>query len=109
MKYDVEKIRNAFQSNFVFYTTHSREEMESEEFGVISDSEIFEAVLSAEIIEEYPNDKPYPSCLLFGTTSTRRPLHIVCAIENNYEEVVVITAYHPNPEWWIDYKQRRKQ
>lgn len=70
--FDVEKIRSAFRSNFVFYTTHSREKMESEEFGIISDAEIFEAVLSAEIIEEYPNDRPYPSCLLLGTTSTKK-------------------------------------
>ncbi len=106
--FDVEKIRSVFRSNFVFYTTHSKEEMESEELGVISDSEIFEAVLSAEVIEEYPNDKPYPSCLLFGITYAQRPLHIVCGIGNKYDEVVVITAYHPNSEWWIDYKQRRK-
>ena len=28
------------------------------------------------IIEEYSDDEPYPSCLIYGTTGQRRPLHV---------------------------------
>ena len=31
--------------------------------------EIFLSVLHGEIIEDYPTDKPYPSCLVYGRTA----------------------------------------
>ena len=31
-----------------------------------------------EVIEDYPDDKYGPSCLLLGFTSTGRPLHFLC-------------------------------
>jgi len=36
----------------VFYSFHARHEMDTEEFGVIKEAEVFEAIQSAEIIEE---------------------------------------------------------
>ncbi len=38
--------------------------MEAEEFGVINEREVSEAVLHGRVIEDYPNDEPYPSCLI---------------------------------------------
>jgi len=35
-----------------------------EEFGKIREQEVFEAITCGEIIEEYENDKPYPSMLI---------------------------------------------
>ena len=53
--------------------------MEAEEFGEIRDEEVSEAVSEGKIIETYPMDEPYPSCLIYGRTSDNRPLHVVCA------------------------------
>ena len=53
--------------------------MESEETGEIIDTEVFEAVSAGKIIEHYPEDEPYPSCLVYGKTKKNRPLHAVCA------------------------------
>ena len=47
---------------------HARHEMRQEEFGPIPDQELYEAICTGEIIETYPDDTPYPSVLLFGTT-----------------------------------------
>lgn len=74
-----QKIRECFEYDSVFYTKHAKYEMENEEFGRIIDSEIYEAIYNGEVIDEYPQDKPYPCCLIFGETKTNRPLHIVCA------------------------------
>jgi hypothetical protein len=45
----------------------------------INVQEVREAIFSGEIIEDYPKDKYGPSCLIFGNTSERRPLHIQCS------------------------------
>ena len=40
--------------------------MESESFGPIRIGEPLEALNGGEIIEEYPDDQPYPSRLILG-------------------------------------------
>lgn len=58
------------------------------------------------IIEDYPDDKYSPSCLLLGFTKTQKALHIqVSRIES--DTIKIITLYEPNQSEWIDYKIRR--
>ncbi len=64
-----------------------------------------EAILSGAIIEENPEDKYSPSCLIYGHTQLGRPLHVLCSLP---PRVRVITAYQPDPEHWIDNRVRRK-
>jgi len=66
--------------------------------------EIVETVLSGEIIEEYPDDKYSPSCLIYGKTKAGRNLHVQISLPPS---VVIITAYEPDETEWIDYKVRR--
>ena len=66
------------------------------------------ALMNCVIIEQYPNDYPFPSCLALGYNEAGRALHIVCG--SNGQELWLITAYFPNPnEWSNDFKQRRKK
>ena len=81
--------------------------MEAEELGEISDQEIFEAVLNGKIIEDYPKDEPYPSGLIYGRTSERRPLHVVCAYAEDVNEVIIITVYQPHPDRWVEFERRQ--
>ena len=58
-----------------------------------------------EIIEDYPNDKYGPSCLILGFTDTGRPLHVHCS----YPErplVKIITVYEPDTNTWTNYRIR---
>ena len=71
--------------------------MLAEEFGVITDQEVGEAVESAELLEEYPDDRPYSSCLLFGLTRSGRPLHLVAGYDETGPRVIVITGINPTP------------
>ena len=72
----------------------------------IFQTSVVQAIRSGEIIEQYPDDYPYPSCLLLGTTEAGEALHIVCGIGEG--KVWLITAYHPDPdEWESDLKTRR--
>jgi hypothetical protein len=72
----------------------------------ISELEIRQAGEHANIIEDYPDDKYAPSCLLLGFTKARRPLHIqVSYVESDF--LKIITIYEPDPQEWYDYTRRR--
>jgi Domain of unknown function (DUF4258) len=72
----------------------------------ISVQELREAIAVGEVIEDYPNDKYGPSCLVFGVTPTGRPLHIQCSYPSRLV-VKIITLYEPDPQRWVDFKVRR--
>lgn len=68
--------------------------------------ELYEAIENAQIIEDYPDDKYGPTCLLLGFTKSNRPLHIQCS----YPErtiIKIITLYQLDPKEWDDYKIRK--
>jgi hypothetical protein len=70
--------------------------------------EVREAIEESEVIEDYPNDKYGPSCLILGFTKSKRPLHIQCSYPSR-PLVKIITLYEPAPLRWIHFKTRRKQ
>ena len=72
----------------------------------ISVQEIREAVANGAMIEDYPDDKYGPSCLLLGFTQARRPLHVQCSYPAR-PLVKIITVYEPDPDLWIDFRVRR--
>lgn len=63
----------------------------------IASHEVEEAILNGEVIEDYPEDKYGPSCLIFGITKGGRALHIQVSYP---PEVKVITVYEPSPDEW---------
>jgi len=103
----LKEIRDYVKSEKCLFSKHARDEMETEEFGEIKGKEVFEAVLNGKTIESYPEDKPYPSCLVYGRTSENRPLHIVCAYGKDDDIVIIITVYQPDPAKWIDFERRK--
>ena len=103
----LQEIQDCFKSEKVLYTKHARDEMGKEELGEIKDKEVYETVLKGKIIETYPEDEPYPSCLIYGETSGNRPLHVVCAYSKDSDIAIIITVYQPNPDQWIDLERRR--
>jgi hypothetical protein len=73
----------------------------------ISIAEFEDALLgAAEIIEDDPDDKYGPSCLLLGITRAGRTLHVVCSYPSR-PLLKVITLYEPDPSLWIDARIRR--
>ena len=74
----------------------------------ISVIEIQEAIITgSQIVEDYPNDKYGPSCLILGFTSTGRPLHIQCSYPSR-PLIKLITLYEPDEDLWIDFQIRNK-
>jgi hypothetical protein len=104
----LKEIRHCFKLQRILFTKHARDEMENEEFGEIREREVFEAVIEGKIIEDYPEDEPYASCLIYGRTLESRSLHVVCAFAKDEETAIIITAYEPDPYRWIDLERRRE-
>lgn len=61
-----------------------------------------------DVIERYPDDRPFPSRLMLGWIAGRG-LHVVAADDTEHS-TFVITAYEPDPdEWEPDFRTRRAQ
>ena len=72
----------------------------------ISVNEIREAIQTGEIIEDYPDDKYGPSCLILGFTDAGRALHIQCSYPRR-PLIKIVTVYEPAQSEWINYRERR--
>jgi len=69
-------------------------------------NDILRAIKNGEMIEQYPNDYPSPSCLVLGLSANDTPLHVVCGIGSN--KLWIITAYFPALDTWeCDFKTRK--
>ncbi len=68
--------------------------------------EMREAVANGEVIEEYPEDKYWPSYLIYGRTAGGRPLHVQCSHPSR-PLVKIVTLYEPDAGRWIDFRERR--
>jgi len=102
----IENIIKAIQNNKIRITDHADEEAHSDS---LTFDEIFTSVIYGEIIEDYPKDKPYPSCLIFGRNFKQEPIHSVWAYNERNQWAVLITVYRPDPARWIDWKVRRQK
>jgi len=58
-------------------------------------------------IEHYPDDFPYPSCLVLSWLNGR-PVHVVAAFNDEELEIIIVTVYEPDIQIWTDGFSRRK-
>ena len=52
--------------------------------------------MSGEIIEQYPDDFPFPSCLIYGVDANDKILHVVASDEGTASRIT--TVYYPSTE-----------
>jgi len=98
-------IRKIAAKDRIAFKKHSAIRMRAR--GIYAD-EVKYIMLHGEIIENYPDDRPFPSCLVFGLTEKQEPIHIVIAIDFDDQIIWVITVYYPHREEWEDGFKRRK-
>ena len=103
---DIENIIDAIRNSRVRITDHADEEAFDDS---LTYEEIYSSVIQGEVIEDYPNDKPYPSCLILGRNFSGEPIHSVWAFNPENLWAVLITVYRPDPKRWIDWKVRVKK
>jgi len=103
---NISNIIDAIRAKRIRITDHADEETEADQ---LTFDEVFFSVLNGEIIEDYPNDTPYPICLIYGETFGGDPVHSVWAFNQRNEWAVLITVYRPDPNRWINWRVRRKE
>lgn len=73
----------------------------------ITTADVICTLQNGEIIEHYPTDYPYPSCLVLGLSINKQHLHVVCGISDT--ELWLISAYYPNDDKWHGDLKTRKE
>ena len=100
----IDDVQRAIQADSVNITHHARKEAKEDSLKL---DEIFFSVRHGKIIEAYPSDFPFPSCLVYGDTSTGQPVHSVWAFDRETGIAILITVYRPDPERWIHWGKRK--
>jgi hypothetical protein len=94
----IEDVRACCTDDAIVLTEHLLTRMRQRHIRM---EDIKYAITKGEIIEQYPADYPFPSCLINAEN-----IHIVCSIGEGY--LYIITAYRPSLEQWEDGGRKRK-
>jgi len=85
------------------YKKHALERMLNRN---INFEEVEKAIITGEIIREYPEDKPFSSYLILAVIF-EKILHIVVS-QDSEGNCIIISAYEPDREIWnSDYKTKK--
>jgi hypothetical protein len=95
----INEIRTKFASEKFEFSKHATDQSILRDIRV---SEIRQAIEQGEIIEDYPNDKYGPSCLIAGYSKGKRPIHIHCSYPSR-SIIKIITVNEPDENEWIDF------
>ncbi|MEG5065897.1 DUF4258 domain-containing protein [Microcoleus sp. B3-A4] len=96
----VEEIQARVRQNLYVYTNHGDIERQADE---LTFTQVEEALLNGEILEQYPNTGRGESCLILGYAG-EIPIHIVCGWRG--ERVAIITVYIPSLPNFINPRDR---
>jgi len=72
--YMIDAIRSKIADDLFEFSKHA---VDQSILRNISLDEFRECISNATVIEDYPNDKYGPSCLIFGFTKNGRPIHVL--------------------------------
>lgn len=100
---NIETLRNYLTRDTIVVSQHAKNRLWERN---IKQKDIKNCILTGEIIEQYPDDFPFPSCLIFGYTADNKVIHVVASDEG--ECARIITAYIPNTKKFEDDLKTRK-
>jgi hypothetical protein len=100
----IEEIQDKVEAGLIEFSEHATERSIRRNISV---HDVLHAIADGVVIEDYPEDKYGPSCLIFGRDRKGRPLHVQVSYPSR-PLVKVITLYEPDPALWINYRFRRQ-
>jgi hypothetical protein len=98
-------LKSCIREGRVFWTYHVNMRLKGH---YITCDQIFGAIDTFEIIEDYPDDKYLPSCLVWSMAGDDI-IHVHMALDRVKRNVRIITSYWPTVDkWTTNFKTRRK-
>lgn len=104
MELDINVLRKICIPENIELTMHAAKRLEHRG---ISIDDVINCIMQGEIIEQYPTDYPYPSCLILGLSVNDQFLHVV--IGSNQSQIWIVTAYYPDANKWSEDFRVRKE
>ena len=101
----LEQIRGKILRRQYELSKHAVDQSIIRRIAVVEAEEAIEG--NCELIEDYPDDKYGPSCLILGFTKAGRPLHLQCSHPSR-PLIKIITLYQPAPDLWVDFRIRKQ-
>lgn len=102
---DIEQLRALNKPEQMAITEHARRRLIERNISV---NDIIQCIDSGEIIKQYEDDKPFPSCLVLGASVGGEYIHVVVSHDSDW--LYLITAYHPDSDAWEpDFKTRKER
>ena len=104
MSINIEKLQEYYRQDRVIISIHAQERLRQRG---IKTKDIRQCIMTGEIIEQYPEDFPFPSCLIFGYCNDKKIIHVVASDEGTMSRI--ITAYFPSLEKFEKDLKTRKE
>ena len=73
----------------------------------IDEIALSEIIAEGELIDEYPDEKPFTGVLLLGRVN-HRTIHVVLGVDPATGVCYVITVYLPDPGLWLTGFRKRR-
>lgn len=99
----IKQLKALNNAENIAITEHARSRLYERNITI---DDIINGINTGEIIKQYEDDKPLPSCLILGFSVRVEYIHIVISCDTDF--IYLITAYFPNPDIWEnDFKIRK--
>ena len=99
MRLDLSKIRAAVKSDHTEWRRHAL--LRATERGITLEQAL-QVILEGDIIEDYPQAKPYPACLMMAMAKPGKPLYVSLAYDEENDLLHIITVHWLDPCKWED-------
>lgn len=100
---DIETLRMINKPEQITVTEHARQRLAERKIKI---NDVISCIAGGDIIKQYEDDKPFPSCLILGMSVKNKFLHAVVSYDGEF--IHLITAYYPDAEQWEpDFKTRK--
>lgn len=102
---DLDELREVIRSGAFQWRKHTLIRLAERN---IPQHSVVEIIMKGEIIEDYPHNTPFPSCLMLGWVEGTA-YHVVVSFDRNSKIGYIITAYQPSLDRFEpDFKTRRR-
>lgn len=90
----------------ILWSLHAMRKLRTEN---LRKTAVEKSLRNAVLVEDYQqHGRPLPDCLVLGFINGD-PLHVVAAIDRDFDRIFIVTAYRPDPKRWEDDWKKRKR